>query len=46
MQSTCSSSSFSFFLVIGVKVAKTATSFLAFQGTYLHSDLFICRCST
>ncbi len=47
MQGTRSNSFFSFvFLVIDMEVTKTATSFFTFQGTYLHSDSFVCRYGT
>ena len=45
IQGNCSNFS-SFLLVIGVEVIKIATSFLAFQGICLHSNLFVYRCST
>ena len=36
----------SFFSIIDIEIAKTATSFLAFWDTYLHNDLFAYRCNT
>ncbi len=44
MQGTRSNSSF--FSVIDMEVAETATSFLAFQDTYWRRDFFVCRCSS
>ena len=45
MQDTCSNT-FSVLSIIDVEVAKTATSFLASQGTCWHNVLSACRYNT
>ena len=46
MHDTYSNFSFIFLLVIDVEITETATQFLTFLRTYLHSDLFACRYDT